>query len=149
MKHRPLDDYEMEVARFLAKRLENGNQYVSQGEFPRCSKVGHGKAKEVRDTFYTFGFLVWETTDGGLPGEGRLRILPKVIEYLDNLDHPPQLADRPPCKDFREVVTKKFEKITKWFFSNWWSLIFWIPCVIAPAAYKAIIFFCRSIGWAD
>jgi len=128
-----LDSYEQEVVRFLAKRLNSGEKYVSKQDFPRYDEIGEDQMDKILKRFITALELLRRDTSGNSTMFDPLRweISGHVLAIVHQLDHPPP-------KDYPRVVAT-------WIRGKWWS----VPFVYFPALVgyiTAIVIVLRWVG---
>ena len=114
-----LDDYEKEVLRFLGKRFDSGEKYVSERDFPRYDEVGKDRIEKIIKRFVNT--LEWLQRDTGgdrtMWDPPRWEISGQVLEFVNQLDHPPP-------KDCPKQVDTLLR--SKWWLAPFFYLLRWV-----------------------
>ena len=119
-------DYEKDVIRYCAKYYGEKDTLVEIEGLPHSKELGTG---------------IWGLVDRlsrlrllGSPATAAHRtILPACVELV-------HAWDNPPLPDYRD-------KVTKWFWSKWWSVGIYLVVIILPASVGYIVMLKTALEW--
>jgi hypothetical protein len=124
-----LDDYEKELVRFFAQRYVAHKEFVNYSEFPRFDEVGERTINVARRRLKEAGLIEGMHTT-------QIKALATCVDLAKRWDNPPP----EPLPDYRD-------KVTKWFWSKWWSLPVLILIVGLPVLVTWIGMIKTVLAW--
>ena len=108
-----LTEYEVELVRFCARHYldKAKGEILAYVDFPRYEELGNQEIVKTQEHLMRFGLMQGFSSD-------HIRIPPAVLGAV-------QRWDNPPLPDYRD-------RLTKWFWSKRWSLVFYVLFVGLP-----------------